>query len=558
MPSRGVPLTAFAVGALVWFAAPASAQQTKGTARIRGTVSTADTGRPIRRATVRLISLDKRPNENTTTDANGRFEFSELVAGKYRVTAARGGFVPLSYGQNPSGEGPDAIDLAAGERFDRADIRLPRGGVLAGRVFDEYGEPVPEARIQVYRADYTLGVRRLVAVRSAASNDIGEFRAYGLATGTYYVSGTSGTSIDTGPLAFWNAPSGTMVFAPTFYPGSVLATDARPIPVEAGQEIANLEFALRPVRLARISGRVVDSRGRTLTLTSVNLVHARRDGVVVGSISATRTGPGGEFSFGGLAPGDYRIQVIATIDAAAGPRSAAGEREYGSATVSVGGEDVEGLHLTTGPGHTLSGRVVAEGGVLEAASLEGLSINLEDADGAVAESGVKISSSAGVRQDGTFEAGGLFGTRLIRVRGLPDGWALKSVRVGGHEVADAGVEIRGAITDVEVVVSGNPSTVGGRLFDSQGRPVGERTIAVFPEDQLRWTGHLNRYVVSARTTADGSFAAGALPPGSYYAAVIESRDGEWRAPENLERLRATATRFTLADGEKKALRLVLR
>ena len=549
-------ITAFVILAIVRPIPSASAQQTKGTARIGGTVTSAETGQPIRRAAVRLVSADKLPNENTTTDANGRYEFRELTPGRYTVTASRGGYISSSFGETSAGGDAARIELAAGQRVDTADIRLARGGVLTGRVFDEFGDPVPEAQIQVYRSQYTQGLRRLVVAKAVPSNDLGEFRVYGLPTGTYYVSGKTAPGAGSNLVDFWRASAGTTVFAATFYPGTPIATDARPLPIEAGQHLANLDFGLHPARLARISGRVVDSRGAVLPVTSVNMIHARRDGVVVATISGTRTGTSGEFTFGGLAPGDYRMLVSSAIDAAAGPRKDAGEREFASVVVSVAGEDIEGLTIATAPGRTLSGRIITEGGVLDAPSLQRLSIDASDVHGATAGAGVPVSNVAAVRPDGTFEARGLFGPRLLRVTGLPDGWALKSVRVDGRDVIDAGVEVRSDIADIDVVVTGNPSTVMGIVLDSGGRAVADRTVIVFPADSDRWSGYLNRYVATARTNPDGTFSAGALPPGGYLAAVvIPAKDAEWLAPESLERLRSTATSFTLADGEKKSLTL---
>ena len=40
----------------------------------------------------------------TTTDEQGRFELKELVGGRYTVTASKGGFVSLQYGQRRPSE----------------------------------------------------------------------------------------------------------------------------------------------------------------------------------------------------------------------------------------------------------------------------------------------------------------------------------------------------------------------------------------------------------------------------------------------------------------------
>ena len=74
---------------------PAAEETPRGTAVIRGVVVAADTGTPIRRAQVRASAPGARSSRLATTDAQGRFEFKELVAGRYTLSASKGGFVGL-------------------------------------------------------------------------------------------------------------------------------------------------------------------------------------------------------------------------------------------------------------------------------------------------------------------------------------------------------------------------------------------------------------------------------------------------------------------------------
>ena len=57
----------------------------KGTSVLRGYVTAADTGNPIRRALVRATSQDGRSGSMTQTDADGRFEIKELLGGRYTL-----------------------------------------------------------------------------------------------------------------------------------------------------------------------------------------------------------------------------------------------------------------------------------------------------------------------------------------------------------------------------------------------------------------------------------------------------------------------------------------
>jgi hypothetical protein len=70
---------------------------------------------------------------------------------------------------------------------------------------------------------------------------------------------------------------------------------------------------------------------------------------------------------------------------------------------------------------------------------------------------------------------------------------------------------------------------------------------------------MNRFVTALRPGRDGRFNVAGLPAGGYLAVALQTIDGgEWAEPENLEKLRAVATPFTLADGEARTLTLVIR
>src|SRR5205807_824498 len=68
---------------------------------------------------------------------------------------------------------------------------LPRGSVVTGRIVDEFGEPMPEVQVAAMRYQFIQGRRQLTpAGRFASTNDIGEFRLFGLSPGQYYLSAT--------------------------------------------------------------------------------------------------------------------------------------------------------------------------------------------------------------------------------------------------------------------------------------------------------------------------------------------------------------------------------
>src|SRR3954465_1566030 len=116
-----------------------------GTGAIRGRVVRADTGEPLRRVQVRIdewSAKDQSGPASTMTDAQGRYELTQLPAGTYHLKATRGGYVEMEYGQRRPFERGRPIELAEGAVLEKIDFVMPLGGVVTGRVVDEMGEAV--------------------------------------------------------------------------------------------------------------------------------------------------------------------------------------------------------------------------------------------------------------------------------------------------------------------------------------------------------------------------------------------------------------------------------
>ena len=275
--------------------APAGTQV--GTARIYGRVVAGDTGTVVRGATV-VVQLGTAATVTATTDGDGRFSAPRLVAGNYRIRVTKSGFVTTSFGAVTGKSG--AIVLGDGQQLDRGDLALPRGGVLTGRIFDEFGEPAAGVSVQALRSSYiNPGNRRLATEGSAESNDIGEFRLFGLRPGQYYVVASLrrtqfGVSEAGAPTAQFAAAS--QGSAPTFYPGTSNGGEARAVTVVAGRETSGPDLRLLAVPLARVSGTVVDANGKAPADMFVWLNPARTDGAFFSSMTIAELDPQGRFT----------------------------------------------------------------------------------------------------------------------------------------------------------------------------------------------------------------------------------------------------------------------
>ena len=343
---------------------PQAAEETpRGTAVIRGVVVAADTGTPIRRAQVRASAPGARSSRLATTDAQGRFEFKELVAGRYTLSASKGGFVGLQYGQKRPSESGTPLDIADRQIADKVMIALPRGSVISGRVSDEFGDPVANAVVNAMRYGYAAGGRRYMPAGGQNSRDTtddqGQFRLFGLPPGEYVVSanfrGSGGEVTDPS-----GEPSG---YAPTYFPGTANIADAQRVRVDVSQEQTSVNFALIATKLVRLTGTVINSQGTPATAAMVMLVPPDRSAGPMGPQATGRVDRSGVFRFTDVAPGRYVLQT--RLNPGGGPAGRGGRGgaapemsllEFARQDLTVGNDDIEGIVVVTGQGARASGQ----------------------------------------------------------------------------------------------------------------------------------------------------------------------------------------------------------
>src|SRR5438477_11813819 len=164
---------------------------TPSSGRIAGTVVTADTGKPVKRARVLATAVELPGGRAASTDEHGSYELNDLPPGRYSIAVSKSGFITLSYGQRRPMQAGTPLQLADGQQLKGIDFRLPRGGAIAGRIFDEDGDPIPGASVRVMRYQYQQGDRRLVQAGAGQTDDKGQYRVWGLMPGDYYVTATA-------------------------------------------------------------------------------------------------------------------------------------------------------------------------------------------------------------------------------------------------------------------------------------------------------------------------------------------------------------------------------
>src|SRR5688572_12480665 len=85
------------------------------------------------------------------TDSNGKFSFTNLDAGTYRIIVTANGYARQEHGQRvPNGMGVP-VYLGANENLRDLRIHLTPTGVVSGRIFDDQAQPALGAPVQLLR-----------------------------------------------------------------------------------------------------------------------------------------------------------------------------------------------------------------------------------------------------------------------------------------------------------------------------------------------------------------------------------------------------------------------
>ncbi len=519
------------------------------TASIAGRVTILDS-KPvavIRRARVTLESSALPQPETTDTDTDGRYRFAALPAGSFRVIVSKPGFVTLQYGAMHASDRPAALELEAGQSAT-ADAALPRGAALQGRLLNDAGEPVSNLVVSASRFVLTPAGRRPSVVRQARTDDLGRFRIHSLPAGEYYVDGVPDPlDVAAAFVVPGERPLGIMR---TYFPGTPRVHEARRVTLTTGQEVSGLEFTLASVPVASVAGRVVDSTGKAPAVVGVRLqAVGGPPGEIRGFAAPTRS----DFQFPAVPAGDYWL----TASLQSGPNA---PLEAAATRVTVAGVDQQDITLTTSPGMLIDGRIEldATGATPSPGPVEIKTVETEFELPGVRPGTTLPPTIASA--DGRFAINGLFGPRLVRVAGLPAGWALKAVWLGDTDITDIAVDFRGsnAARPMRIVLTDKTGALTGSVTDSAKRPARAYRVIVFPPDERRW-GPTSRFVFAASPARDGRFTIKGLLPGQYLLAAVDRIDeDDWHDPDVLRRLKAGATPITIGEQETQTVTLVAR
>jgi len=462
---------------------------------VDGTVVNFATGEPVRKASVRLDSQPKpgatAHNRATKSDASGRFHFDSVEPGLYyAVGAQHDGYT------DPQARYaiPAPFQVAKEQHVSGVTVKLVPLAVLSGHVQDQDGAPIPSAGVVVLRYFYESGRRRLGATAAEQTNDLGEFEILDLPPGRYYLQVAPPRRRNIPVHTHWMRPE--QAYPITFYPNARQISDATPIDLAPDAHVGNLDFHLRKVPAYHIRGKVAGQTGgqpQTFDQLMVEAPGTRAGGIYQMGLQAD-----GSFDIPGVANGSYDVRFTRS-------RVGQGDTAYPAQSIHIADADINDLVFTDDPKIEVSGNILVEG---QRPDKLNIYVALEPTHSA-------SSMSATYAADGSFHIRSvpMDICRLDLRSQPPEGYYVKSVRFGDHEIKDSDIDLsNGADAPLNIVLGSDGGIIDGNVQTLTGQPATGTEVTVARSDEYAGRSDLLK---RATTDAAGNFHMKDVAPGDY-------------------------------------------
>lgn len=511
--------------------------------------------------------------QSVVSDTDGRFLFENLRPGSYRLDAARSGYVSTMYGQKGANGREMPIVITAGQKVKDIQIAMLPAGGISGRIVDRNGEPISRATVQALKYLYTERGRTLFVVQSVTTNDLGEYRLFWLAPGSYIVR-----VMPTSPQVIRLNPDGTMAGASLgsdvtsrtlgdgtvaeespaiiYYPGTEAAQEAASVAVRAAETVSGVNMTALPARVHKIRGVTLNGAGTPESMSIALVSRSSASSSISNSMStgSIRSNSNGTFEIAGVTSGSYFLMcVLGPADTLHDLPNLPTSTGIGVIEVEVGNSDVSNVRLTAASGFTLKGRIITEGMPQRVVSpnTERL-INLAPLVSQMPMSFAMISP------DGTFVFQSVFpGDYQVTSPGVLDGsnGFIKSVRLSGQEVLTDGLHIRNQPEgELTVVVSMATGKLQGRILNGRREPATNATIVIAPEPSLR---HRTNLFLTPKPDASGKFSIN-VPPGRYMVFAWEDVEpGAWFDADFMQNYESRGQSVTIGEGNTESVEINL-
>lgn len=456
------------------------------TGSIAGTVVDSGDGHSLSKAVILIVPVAGSEASRSiiaASDGNGRFSFTGIVPGDYRIKADRNGYLTTQYLAHQQLESGGVVRLTGGGVITGIRVELTRESVLAGTVRDADGEPLEAVRVFLGRTTYKLGKKGAFRVANAITDDRGEYRFGGLTAGRYYIEAEPRPDQQDSSA---NQPR-RECDQPTIYPGVKDISLATAVEVSRAAGMYGIDISMLRSRTFHVKGRI--SNLHVPGSVQVALFNIGAVGLWDGGISAQTEGLDHDFEFKNVPAGSYSVEMSVG-------------QLIGSALVTVSDSDVEGVSVTLGSAAEVNFKITSAG----------------EPPPKVPDMIFGMSSERRAvfpmhRADGRFMIQDVYpGVYRLFMNGhMPSGIYLKSLRAGPADVFTDGVRIYGNETiDLDVIVASDVGAVAGTVYDRDGRIIPGAVVVLIPDQRQRID-----FFLHGTTDQNGRYEFSSAAPGSY-------------------------------------------
>jgi hypothetical protein len=211
---------------------------------------------------------------------------------------------------------------------------------------------------------------------------------------------------------------------------------------------------------------------------------------------------------------------------------------------------VEGVVVSIQPLAEVRGRIRVEG--QDSPAPRNLRISLSLRDGGPGGLSVRVND------DGSFLLENVSPDRYnVGLAGLPNGYYLKAVRVGGADALVSGLDIAGGPPGpVEIVVSPGAGQIAGVVQNQQlSQPAGGAIVALIPQEKER--RERDTFYQTATSDPAGRFTLRNISPGEYKVFAWEQIEegGAYMDPEFMKPFEDKGQAVTIREGDKPEIQL---
>ncbi len=410
-------------------------------------------------------------NMTTTSNADGKYTFSDIASGSYSITPQKNGYVftPASIQASVSGSDVTVsavIGAQSGGTIDEKDIQ--------GRIVDATGKGIEFVRVSLEK-DGDSEFYRIIT-----TNENGEYSFESIGSGTFTVKPLS-------PLF------GDM----TFSPASITVTfSGTPLTIT---DIVGSETATEPTYA--VSGKVLDATGTGIASAELRIYLLGEDDLISVELSDSQ----GNYRFSGLSAGTYEIYVY--------KENVGFTKE--KLTITISGADAVAEEFTVSGGgtttHPVSGRIAdAQGN-----GASGVTVYLVP----FTEDGQGSSTIARTDNNGFYFFSGI-SAGVYKIQPLPSG---ADVSPAAYLQYYNGSQAIGGDFALIADNTAQSLTVSGTIRDQNNNPINTGSVKLMFHGIRISEGFLNdsgQYVI--RDVFDAAYEA--LPSLQNYSALPASRN----------------------------------